>query len=99
MPEHQPPSDSTVLPGITLDRTMIRSGKAPSLLITLHITSIHSTVRSGPSPIRGGSTILGHTPLPIAVIPIATDGLGLDAITAGRQIGRRKTSLCLLEIC
>jgi hypothetical protein len=53
-------------------------------------------VRSGPSPIRGGSTILGHTPIPIAVIPIATDGLGLDAITAGRQIGRRKISLGIL---
>jgi hypothetical protein len=85
VPEHQPASESTALAGITLDRTMIRSGKIPFLLITLHIISIHSTLRSGRYPIRGRSTILGHTPIPIALILIATmDGLAPDAITAGR---------------
>jgi hypothetical protein len=72
---------------------MIRSGGAPFLAITLHITRIHSALRSGPSPIRGRSTILGHIPIPIDLLLIATDGLAPDAITADRQIGRRKTSL------
>jgi hypothetical protein len=96
VPEHQPPSESTALPGITLDRTMIRSGRAPFLLITLHIAGIHSALRWEPSPIRGRSTILGPIPIPIARILIATDGLAPDAITAGRQIGRRKISLGIL---
>jgi hypothetical protein len=63
-----------------------------SLLLSI-ITRIHSALRSGPSPIRGRSTILGHIPIPIDLLLIATDGLAPDAITADRQIGRRKTSL------
>jgi hypothetical protein len=93
VPEHQPALESTALPDIIQARTMIRSGEAPFLPITLPIISIHSALRSGPSSIRGRSTLLGHMPIPIGLILIATDGLAPDAITADRQIRRRKASL------
>jgi hypothetical protein len=56
-----------------------------------NIISIDSALRLGPSPIQGRFTLLGRIPIHIARIPIATDGSALDAIIAGRQIGRRTT--------
>ena len=91
MPEHQRPLESTALPGFTKARTMVRPGGAPFLLIILHIISIHSVLRSGPSRIQGRFTPRGRILIPIARILIATDGLVLAVITAGRQLGRRKS--------
>jgi hypothetical protein len=95
VPGHQPASESTALPGIILARTMIRSGGAPFLAITLHITRIHSALRSGPSPIRGRSTILGHIPIPIDLLLIATDGMLCPIFAAAISITVYREVACL----